>query len=530
MAQLIAQHIAQDAARNDRAALIDDHGQRTWGELNELANRLINALRALGLSAGDVIAVYAGNSIEYYEIMVAATHAGILYVPVNWHFTPEELAYVIDNAGARVLFADAMFSANAAAAVARGETPSLIHCVSFDSARRGASAVTVEGFQDYEAFVASGAASEPDQQVVGGPMFYTSGTTGRPKGVRSATNSAPAPVASMQMMSAGMSAMLAIPPGGTTLVCGPVYHSAQWAFSFLPLLAGSTVVMRHQFDAAQLLALIDRHAVTNIHLVPTQFHRLLRLDETVRSGFSGSSLVAVWHGAAPCPPDVKRRMIDWWGPVVHEYYGSTEGSIVTTARAQEWLARPGTLGKCTPMVQLRIVKDDDTLAATGEAGRIFVRNLMGTDFQYHKEPAKTAAAHLEPGVFTFGDIGYVDADGYLFMSDRAIDMIISGGVNIYPAEIEAVLGMHPAVQDAAVFGIPNEEFGEEVKAAIQLQTDIQPSAALADALLAHCRVHLAGYKTPRSIDFVPDFPRHETGKLYKRLLRDEYWAGTGRNI
>ena len=524
MAQLIAQHI--NAENHDRAALIDDfidrQGTRTLTELNTRVNRLIDALRGLGLNAGDVIAVDAGNCIAYYEIMLAATHAGWLYVPLNWHFTPEELAYVIDNSGARVLFADAQFTPVAAAAVARNETPQLIARITIGG--------TASGFTDYEALLATGAAAEPEQQVAGGPMFYTSGTTGRPKGVRSAGDRAPAPLAGMQMMGAGMSAMLGIPRDGTTLICGPVYHSAQWAFSFLPLLAGSTVVMSHQFDAASVLGLIDRHKVTNVHLVPTQFHRLLRLDETVRQSFSGASLVAVWHGAAPCPPDVKRRMIDWWGPVVHEYYGSTEGSIVTTVRAPEWLERPGTLGRCTPMAEVRIIKDDDTLATAGEAGRIFVKNLTGGDFQYHKEPAKTAAAHLEPGVFTFGDIGYLDADGYLFMSDRAIDMIISGGVNIYPAEIEAVLGAHPAVQDAAVFGIPNEEFGEEVKAAIQLQSGVEASDAMVADLIAHCRTHLAGYKTPRSIDFVSDFPRHETGKLYKRLLRDRYWEGSGRNI
>jgi long-chain acyl-CoA synthetase len=223
-------------------------------------------------------------------------------------------------------------------------------------------------------------------------------------------------------------------------------------------------------------------------------------------------------------------MLDWWGDVVHEYYGSTEGSIVTTVRAEEWRARPGTLGKPTPMVELRVVGSDGAAAATGEPGRIYVRSRMGNDFEYHREPKKTADAHLEPGVFTFGDIGYVDADGYLYLSDRAIDMIISGGVNIYPAEIEGVLVTHPAVQDAAVFGIPNDEFGEEVKAAIELRAGYAADAGLAAALIAHCRAHLAGYKVPRSVDFVDALPRHETGKLYKRLLRDRYWEGTGRKI
>jgi long-chain acyl-CoA synthetase len=517
MAKLITQHAGKSAP-----ALIDESGSRSWAELDTRANRLIHALRGLGLAAGDVIAVYAGNRREYFEIMAAAGHAGILFVPVNWHFTAEELAYVVANSEAKVLFADERFVDTARAAVARGETPALRHCVAIGG--------DAPGFEAYEDFLARAPVTEPDDQTLGGPMFYTSGTTGRPKGVRSTTTTTRAPVEGMMMMSAGLSGLLSIPGDGTTLICGPVYHSAQWAFSYLPLLAGSTVLMRHRFDPAEVLDLIDRYRVTNVHLVPTQFHRLLHADDAAKARFAGRSLVAVWHGAAPCPPDVKRRMIEWWGPVVHEYYGSTEGSIVTTVRADEWLARPGTLGKPTPMVEVRIVREDGTLAAAGESGRIYVKNRMGSDFEYHKEPNKTAEAHLEPGVFTFGDVGYLDADGYLFMSDRAIDMVISGGVNIYPAEIESVLMTHPAVQDAAVFGIPNEEFGEEVKAAVQLKAGHAPSDALAQDLIAHCRAHLAGYKAPRSVDFHTSLPRHETGKLYKRLLRDKYWEGTGRKI
>jgi long-chain acyl-CoA synthetase len=519
MAKLIARHARTNP---QRAALIDERGELSWSALDDRVNRLINAFGALGLGVGDHIAIYAGNRREYYELMAACAHTGIMFVPVNWHFTAEELAYVIGNSESKALFAAEPFLETAAVAVARGETPTLRKCVAIGG--------SMAGFDDYEALIADSSNEAVEGKFLGGPMFYTSGTTGRPKGVRSASRGGPPPIEMIEMMGAGLTAMLSIPADGVTLICGPVYHSAQWAFSFLPMIAGSTVVMRHRFDAAEVLALIDRHRVTNVHLVPTQFHRLLGVDDAAKARFSGKSLVAVWYGAAPCPPDVKRRMLEWWGDVVFEYYGSTEGSIVTTASPQEWRERPGTVGKPTPMVELRIVADDGTTAPPGVSGQIYVRNKMGTDFEYHKEPGKTADVHLEPGLFTFGDVGYVDSDGYLFMSDRKIDMIISGGVNIYPAEIEAVLTTHPSVADAAVFGIPNDEFGEEVKAAIEVRPGIVADDALAAALIAHCREHLAGYKAPRSIDFVDAMPRHETGKLYKRLLRDRYWAGTGRRI
>jgi long-chain acyl-CoA synthetase len=511
-------------ARGTDVALADERGATTWQVLDARCNRLLHGLRGLGVGTGDVIAIYAGNCREYYETMLAANHAGITYVPVNWHFTPEELAYVISDSGAKVLFAEHAFADAARAALGRGETPGLRHAVLI----RGAP--DTPGFLDYEALLTGATDAEPADQCAGGPMFYTSGTTGRPKGVKSSTSQPGGPLAMLEMIGAGLSQMLGIRSTGTTLLCGPVYHSAQWAFSFLPLLTGSRVIMRHKFDPAECLALIDRHQVTNVHLVPTQFHRLLRLDEATRTRFSGGSLEAVWHGAAPCPPDVKRRMIDWWGPVISEYYGSTEGSIVSTVSAEEWRTRPGTVGKPTPLVEVTVRDDAGRALPAGEPGQIYVRSLMGSDFEYHNEPAKTADAHLEPGVYTFGDIGYLDGDGYLYLSDRKIDMIISGGVNIYPAEIEAVLVTHPDVEDAAVFGIPNEEFGEEVKAAVKLRAGRAPSDTLTADIIAHCRAHLAGYKAPRSIDYERELPRHETGKLYKRLLRDRYWQGHASRI
>ncbi|MEE4300553.1 MAG: AMP-binding protein [Pseudomonadales bacterium] len=521
MARMTAKHAASHA---QAAALVDEHGTTSWGEFDARVNRLVHALRGAGLAPGDVFATFCGNRREFFEIMTAAAHGGWLFVPVNWHFTAEELAYVVDNSDSKLLFADARFEAVVREAVAREDFPALPEPVLI-----GADAAH-DGFTDYEAFLATGSDAEPADQCMGGPMFYTSGTTGRPKGVRSKSQPPGGPIEVLEMMSAGMPGMLQLPEGGTTLLCGPVYHSAQWAFSFLPLMNGSAVVMHHRFDAAEVLRAIDAHRVTNVHLVPTQFHRLLKLDPETREAFDGSSLVAVWHGAAPCPPDAKRRMLEWWGPVVHEYYGSTEGSIVSVCPAEQWLAKPGSLGRPVPIVEVRIVKEDGSPAGPGESGQIYVKHLMGSDFEYHKEPEKTASAHLEPGVFTFGDVGYLDEDGDLFMSDRKIDMIISGGVNIYPAEIEGVLTSHPAVADAAVFGIPNEEFGEEVKAAVELVPGQVGSAALAAELVAHVRAHLAGYKAPKSVDFEAALPRHPTGKLYKRLLRDRYWQDAGRAI
>ena len=521
MARMTAKHAL---GHESEAALVDEHGSTSWSEFDERTNRLINALRAAGLAPGDVFATFCGNRREFFEIMTAAAHGGWLFVPVNWHFTPAELAYVVDNSDSKLLLVDARFTEVAEQAMARDDWPTLPAPILIGANE------SRDGFEDYEGLLAAASAEEPADQCMGGPMFYTSGTTGRPKGVRSTSQPPGGPIEILEMMSAGMPGMLQMPERGTTLLCGPVYHSAQWAFSFLPLMNGSAVVMRHRFDAADTLKTIDEHAVTNVHLVPTQFHRMLGLDDDVRSAFDGSSIGVVWHGAAPCPPEVKRRMIDWWGPVIHEYYGSTEGSIVSTASAEEWTQRPGTMGKPVPIVEVRIVKDDGSLAEAGESGQIYVKHLMGSDFEYHKEPEKTASAHLEPGVFTFGDIGYLDEDGYLFMSDRKIDMIISGGVNIYPAEIEGVLAAHPAVRDAAVFGIPNEEFGEEVKAAVQLVDGVEGSDALAAELIEHVRGELAGFKAPRSVDFEDEMPRHPTGKLYKRLLRDRYWQEAGRSI
>jgi len=515
MAEVLVPHAAAHPAT---VALVDEHGETTWAALNDRVNRLVHALRAAGIGQGDTISLMVGNRREWYEVAVACGHAGITYVPVNWHWAAEEVAYVLDNSDSVALVADAPYVDVAASASA--------------SARlrlRVLVGATAEGFVPYEELVASGSCEEPDAQVVGGPMFYTSGTTGRPKGVRSGYVGAGLPPGVLALMGAGFSQSIGLPDGGVTLLCGPIYHSAQWAFSMFPLWAGSTVVMQHKFDPAGVLELIDAHRVTNLHLVPTQFVRLLKLPDEVRAAFRGDSLVVCWHGAAPCPPDVKRRMIEWWGPKITEYYGGTEGGVVSMISAEEWLTHPGSVGRPLASFEVIVVGEGGERLGPNQVGQLYFRNLMGTDFEYHKDPEKTAGAHLEPGVFTLGDVGELDDDGYLWLRDRKIDMIISGGVNIYPAEIEGVLVEHPAVRDAAVFGIPNDEFGEEVKAAVELVDGVEASAELEGELIGFVRSRLAGYKAPRSIEFEA-LPRTETGKLQKRLIRDRYWAGTGRSI
>jgi long-chain acyl-CoA synthetase len=512
----MAESFASIAARKpDAAALLDERGTRTWAAFNDRVNQLIHALRGLGLGVGDCVAVLSHNRIELFEALGAAMHAGLVVVPLNWHWVADEVAYVLADAGARALLVDDDFGAVAADAVGR-----LDHDLP----------VVTLGADEYEALLAAQPAGEPADQRLAGPMFYTSGTTGRPKGVRNALTTAGMPASTWQLMTAGAIENLGLPTDGVTLLCGPAYHSAQWAFAVFPLLAGGMVVMRRRFDPAETLELIDRHRVTNLHLVPTQMLRLLRLPDEVRGRFSGESLQVVYHGAAPCPPDVKRRMLAWWGPKLVEYYGGTEGAMLATITAEEWLAHPTSVGKPWPIVEVLVLRDDGSRCDVGETGTLYVRNLLGMDFEYHGDPDKTAAAHHAPGVFTLGDVGHLDDEGYLHLSDRRIDLIISGGVNIYPAEIEGVLSGHPAVRDVAVFGVPDEEYGEEVKAAVELEEGFAASDALAAELLAFGRERLAGYKVPRSVDFEDELPRHPTGKLFKRLLRDRYWEGTGRRI
>jgi len=521
---LLTRGFAQE--RGNDLALADDAGEMTWAQLDIAVNQAMNALADMGIGSGDTIAIVAGNCNEWFILSLACGQAGITFVPVNWHLVAPELAYIFGDSDAKAVFTGHQFADVVHKALQDEQSANVEQSVAFIDPEQG---TADSRFADFNALLDAANATEAEKQIMGGPMFYTSGTTGHPKGVRGSLTSVGDDVTAeiWQLVSAGFASLMTVP--GVTVLCGPVYHSAQWAFSWLPMVAGSAVVMQHKYDSAGVLDLIDRHRATNIHLVPTQMKRLIDLPDDVKTRFDGSSLDLVLHGAAPCPPVVKQALIDWWGPKITEYYGSTEGSVVSMVDSEQWMAKGGSVGPAMPNIDIMIIGDDGQPCAPNESGTIYFRNQMGTDFEYHKAPEKTAEVHLEPGVATSGDVGYLDDDGYLWLSDRKIDMIISGGVNIYPAEIEGVIGGHNLVADVTVIGVPNDEFGEEVKAVVVANDGVDASA-LGETLRSFCREQLAGYKVPRSIDFVDALPRTGTGKVQKRKLRDKYWTDHERSI
>jgi long-chain acyl-CoA synthetase len=509
------------AERADEVALADESGSWTWREVNERVNRLVHGLRGLGLQVGDPVAVLSGNRHEFLEVNAACSHGGWVFVPVNWHLVADEIAYILTDSGAKAVITESEFLDVAAkAADAAGVDLRIL----FEGAR-------ADGFVDYEEMLASSSPDEPDDQSGGANMFYTSGTTGQPKGVRSSALRPGQPLDNLIGSIQGLAGLLGIKPEAKTLVNSPLYHAGPYAAAVLASATGSAVILRKKFDPVGSLQLIQDEKVKQAYFVPTHFVRFLKLDDETKSRFDLSALENVWHTGAPCPPDVKRQIIDWWGPVLAEYYGASEGfGSGTFVSSEEWLRKPGTVGKALVTCEVHILDEEGNELPTGEIGQVWFRSLIGVDFEYSGAPEKTKSVHKEPGVYTYGDVGYLDEDGYLFLSDRKIDMIVSGGVNIYPAEIESVLITHPAVADVAAFGVPNEEFGEEVKVAVQLAPGSERTSELETELKQFAREKLAGYKNPRSWDFLEEFPRTPTGKLQKRLLRDPYWEGKERAI
>jgi long-chain acyl-CoA synthetase len=511
-------------AEQDPAKLaLVDPDERLWtrGELVAASHRVSHGLRALGLQRGDAVAICAPNCAEYYLVHFACQELGLYLVPLNWHLAPAEIAYIARDSEARVFVAHERIEA-AAKALADSPIP----------ASHRFAVGRLAGFRPFEEIGANQPATPPPGRSAGAVMNYTSGTTGHPKGVRR-----PLPAADPDTAAGAMTGLLSLfgiqPETGNVHLAGsPLYHTAVLVWSQTSLHHGHAVVLMDKWEPEPCLRLIEKYRVTTTHMVPTQFHRMLALPAEVRARYDCSSTRHMVHAAAPCPPDVKRRMLEWWGDSIWEYYAATEGGG-TLISPQEWLRYPGSVGRIWPGTDVRVFDDSGRELPTGEQGTIYFKVPASGDFEYKGDAEKTRKNRLrtERGeYFTVGDVGYFNSDGYLFLCDRKIDMIISGGANIYPAEIENALLAHPKVADVAVFGIPNDDWGEEIKAVVEPAPGIAAGPDLTRELLEFCAERLARMKWPRSIDYLPELPRDPNGKLYKRKLRDPYWAGRERKI
>ncbi len=484
----------------------------SYGELERRSNRLAHLLRATGLHRLDHYAIFMENNSRYMECCLAGHRSGLYFTCVNSYLTAEELAYILNNSEARVLITSRARSAVAAQALAA--CPNVRLCLIVDQPDAGAPFVDL----------GSATAAFPDTPIadewLGTAMLYSSGTTGRPKGVLRPLPEEP-PSHELPLFQF-LNKLWRNREGMTYLSPAPLYHSAPQAAVSLALRNSATVVVMEHYDPEAYLALVEKYHVTHSQLVPTMFSRMLKLPEAVRSRYDLSSLEVVVHAAAPCPVPVKEQMIAWWGPIIHEYYGATEGLGFTACDSAEWLAHRGSVGRVM-IGDLHVLDQQMRPSAKGVPGEVWFKTA--SPFVYFNDPERTAQTRSADGsMSTVGDVGYVDDDGFLYLTDRSTFMIISGGVNIYPQECENLLVTHPKVADAAVFGVPNEEMGEEVKAVVQAMPGNPVGPELEAELIAFCQQHLARLKCPRSIDFDPALPRLPTGKLYKKPLRDRYWG------
>jgi long-chain acyl-CoA synthetase len=494
------------------AAVEPDGTEHRAGDLLARVNQITHGLRALGLKQGDGIASVLPNGAAALEVYLAALQAGWYLTPINWHFTAPEMAYILRDCEAKAFFLHERFAAVGTAAADEAGIP----------ADGRFSYGDVPGFTPVAKLREGRPSTMPDERTAGATMHYTSGTTGRPKGVRRPLSGLD-PDEAVELGS-GLLQFFGITAGlpNAHLVSSPNYHTAVTVFGGSALHMGHTLVCMDAWDSEQALALVERYRVTNTHMVPTHFKRMLSLPDSVRGRYDLSSMKWLIHAAAPCPIGLKQAMLDWWGPCVYEYYAATEGGG-TIATPDDWVARPGTVGAPWPISEVMIADDDGNPCPVGTPGTVYMK--MGlSDFAYKDDPAKTAAGRLRD-YFTVGDIGYLDDGGYLFLCDRKSDMIISGGANIYPAEIEAEIIMHPKVADVAVFGIPDEDWGEQVKAVVQPADGVPAGPDLEAEILASLEGRLARMKWPRSIDFIEEMPRDPSGKLLKRRLRARYWEG-----
>jgi fatty-acyl-CoA synthase len=486
----------------------------TFRELDEHSCQLAQLLWRRGLRPGDHVAIMLENCVEFFEAVWAGLRSGLCVTTINRYLTVEEAGYILGDCEAQALMISAPLLAT---------RPTLLTCAP-DCQTVLVVGGSVDGFDNYSTSIAAQPATPLDQEPAGGFMLYSSGTTGRPKGIE-----VPLPDADIRNHPIGITPLAQTLFGfdETTvyLSTAPLYHSAPLGYTTATHALGGTVVVLEHFDPAKALEAIERYGVTHSQWVPTMFVRMLKLPKSDRTRHDLSTHRVAIHAAAPCPRPVKEQMFEWWGPIIHEYYGGTEATGMTYVGPEDWLSHPGTVGR--PVLgRLHICDESGNELPPGQDGLVYFERRR-LPFEYHNSPEQTRAAqHPEhPGWAALGDVGHVDQDGFLFLTDRATFMIVAGGVNIYPQEIEDVLLMHPDVADVAVFGVPNADLGEEVKAVVQLEPGAEASDTVATSLLGYAATHLARFKVPRSIDFVDQLPRLPTGKLYKRLLRDSYWEG-----
>ncbi len=492
----------------------------TYREYEGRANQLAHLLRSLGLNRLGHYSIFMENNDRYLESCAAGERSGLFYTCVNSYLTADELGYIVDNSESSVVITSLAKRDTVLRAVADNARVTNVLVVDDDGTADD------DRVQDYARALAGHPTSPISDERVGIAMLYSSGTTGRPKGIiRPLPDQPPGEMLGLFVFLRDLwhyrEDMIYLSPA-------PLYHSAPQAAVSLTIRSGGTVIIMERFDPVEFLRLVERYQVTHTQLVPTMFSRMLKLPEEERARYDLSSLEIAVHAAAPCPVPVKEAMIEWWGPIIHEYYGATEGLGFTACNSEEWLAHKGTVGKVM-LGEMHITDDDMNELPPGEPGTIWFKTA--TPFEYHNDAEKTREVTSGDGTMTtVNDVGYVDEDGFLFLTDRKTFMIISGGVNLYPQEIENLLITHPRVADAAVFGVPNPDLGEEVKAVVQPMPDVAGDDELTEELLAFCRDHLSRQKVPRSIDYVVELPRLPTGKLYKRVLRDQYWADAANKI
>ena len=504
------------------ALIMASTGERlSWRQLDDRSNRIARLFRACGLDTGDHVALLMENQLDYLAIGWAAFRSGLYITCINRYLTAEEAAYIIEDSGSGVLIASAAVTdPGALAALTPGCRHRFLNSPEPRSEPDAGADVMPDGWQAYEPAVARQPAGALAEQPMGDSMLYSSGTTGRPKGIKRPLSG--------RSVKEGIPGLDQASPYGLDehsiyLSPAPLYHAAPFGFCMRTLAMGGTVVVMERFDPELALEHLERWRVTHSQWVPTMFVRMLKLPQAVRSRYDLSSHRCAIHAAAPCPVEIKKQMMDWWGPIIWEYYAGTERNGSTIISPEEWLAHPGSVGRARSGV-IHICDETGRELPAGESGLIYFEQ-PSRPFVYHNAPEKTAeSGHPAHENWTaLGDVGYIDQEGYLFLTDRKAFMIISGGVNVYPREIEDALILHDKVSDVAVFGVPNPDFGEEVKAVVEPAPGITADAALAGELIAFARKHLAAYKVPRSIDFTAELPRLPTGKLYKRVLRDKYW-------